>query len=226
MTITMSRIHAAAGACAAAAGAIFIAVQVNHPHADVEHLVTTEMLVRQSAKVAMSALALVGIAGMFLRNRSRFGLLGLVGYLLFSVGYLAMFATESTIGFVLRSIARTDPGYVQDVIEAAMGHPDHGDIGNMQVLLTTMGVGFALGGLLFGVALFRAGILSRWASLLLAYGTVSVLALSALPDSFNRPFAVPTGVALIGLGVSLWRNRDETDSDSSATTPVLEPAVR
>ena len=40
--------------------------------------------------------------------------------------------------------------------------------------------------------------------MLLAYSITSALALSVLPESFNRPFAVPTGVALIGLGVSLW----------------------
>ena len=31
-------------------------------------------------------------------------------------------------------------------------------------------------------------------------------ALAVLPESFNRPLAVPTGIALIGLGVSLWRD--------------------
>ena len=52
--------------------------------------------------------------------------------------------------------------------------------------------------LLFGIALFRAGVLARWACVLLAHGTVSALALSVLPESFNRAFAVPTGIALIG----------------------------
>ena len=75
----------------------------------------------------------------------------------------------------------------------------------MQTLFLVAGIGYAFGGLLFGIALFRAGVLARWASVLLAYGTTSALALSVLPESFNRPFAVPTGVALIGLGVSLWR---------------------
>ena len=43
MNITASRLTAAAGLCAAAAGAIFIGVQINHPPADVAHVVTTEM---------------------------------------------------------------------------------------------------------------------------------------------------------------------------------------
>ena len=37
--------------------------------------------------------------------------------------------------------------------------------------------------------------------------------------SFNRPMAVPVGIALIGLGISLWRDQRpqavETDSDTT-----------
>ena len=60
---------------------------------------------------------------------------------------------------------------------------------------------------------------------LLAVGTTSALALSALPESFNRPFAVPAGVALIGLGVSLWRDqrRQSETVDAPATAWVAEP---
>jgi hypothetical protein len=91
----------------------------------------------------------------------------------------------------------------------------------MQGLFVVTGIGYSLGGLLFGLALFRAGVLARWACVLLAYGAVSVLALAALPESFSRPFAVPTGIALIGLGVSLWRNER---SVAPAGAWVAEPA--
>ena len=64
--------------------------------------------------------------------------------------------------------------------------------------------------------------------MLLAYGTTSALALAVLPESFNRPFAVPTGVALIGLGVSLWRDqrRPAETVDAPATVQVAKPATR
>ena len=83
-------------------------------------------------------------------------------------------------------------------------------------------------GVTAGLALFRAGVLARWAAALLAVGTTSALALSALPESFNRPFAVPVGVALIGLGVSLWRDqrRQSETVDAPATAWVAEPATR
>src|SRR3954468_17619419 len=105
MNLTSNRLTAAAGLCAAAAGAIFVGVQINHPPADVAHLVTTEVLVRESAKVLMCVLALVGITGMFLRHRTRFGVLGVAGFALLSFGYLTLFATECIVGYVLPTVA-------------------------------------------------------------------------------------------------------------------------
>ncbi len=219
---TNNRLIGTAGLCAAAAGAIFIGVQINHPPADVAHLLTTEVTIRETAKILMCVLALAGFTGMFLRHRARFGRLGRAGYGLLSAGYLALLAAECIIGYVLPTEAHSNPVYVQHVINGAMGHGATGGIGAMNVLFLACGIGYSLGGLLFGIALFRAGVLARWASLLLAYGTTSALALSVLPESFSRPFAVPTGIALIGLGVSLWRGqRTQAETiDAPATTWV------
>lgn len=225
MTITTSRITAAAGLCAAVAGAIFVGVQLNHPPADVAHVVTTEFLVRETAKALMAILALAGFAGMFLRNRHRFGALGIAGYVLVSIGYFAMFANQCIVACVLPVVARTSPGYVQDYLDAAMGGSPKGDIGHMQDLFLVTGLGYSVGGLLFGIALFRAGILARWASALFAAGTVSALALAALPESFSRPFAVPVGIALIGLGLSLHRASRTEAATATAVAAIAEPAA-
>jgi hypothetical protein len=223
MNLTTNRITAAAGICAAVAGAIYVGVQVNHPPADVAHVVTTEFAVRETAKAVMAVLALAGFAGMFLRNRHRLGALGVTGYVVVSIGYLAMFANQCIVGCVLPIVARTSPGYVQDYLDAAMGGSATG-LGHLRELFLVTGMGYSLGGLLFGIALFRAGVLARWASALFAAGTVSALALAALPESFSRPFAVPVGVALVGLGISLWRQ----SRASAVTAPVraaVEPVV-
>jgi hypothetical protein len=55
--------------------------------------------------------------------------------------------------------------------------------------------------------------------------TIGTAALAVLPEAFNRPLAVPEGIALIGLGVSLWRNPRESAATEPADTH-LEPAVR
>jgi hypothetical protein len=223
MNITTSSLTKASGAAAAVAGAIFIGVQINHPPADVANIATTEMAVRETAKTIMAVLSLAGFAGMFLHNRRRFGVLGLAGYLLLSVGYLALFAVQVIVAAVLPTVAKTDPGYVQDFIDAAMGNSPAGDIGGMQIVFNVSGAGYIVGGLLFGIALFRSGLLARWASALLAVATVSTAALAVLPDSFSRPMAVPMGVALIGLGVSLWRTQTRP-ATTAATTASVEPS--
>jgi len=225
MNLSSNRLMAAAGLCAAAAGAIFIGVQINHPPEDVEHVLNGSISLRQTAKAVMAVLALGGFAGMFARNHRRFGVLGLVGYVLVSVGYFAMFAVQCIVGYVLPTVARTSPGYVQDFIDGALGNAPAGDLGHVNSLFLVAGVGFAIGGLLFGIALFRAGILSRWASALFAYGSVSALALAALPQSFNRPFAIPTGVALIGLGVSLYRDQRNVTETVEVPAQVLVAAT-
>ena len=225
MTITPTSLTRAAGVSAAVAGLIFIAVQVNHPPMDVASVATTEWVVRNSAKAVMAALTLVGITGMYLRQVRQTGLLGLIGYLLFGAGYLLMFATEVISAYVLPSLVDLAPGYVNDIVVAAVGGTPVGDIGAMKTVLALTGVGYMVGGLVFGIALFRARILARWASALLAVGTIATVSLAVLPESFNRPMAVPVGVALIGLGVSLWRDQRISGTETAAATTRVEHAT-
>jgi hypothetical protein len=206
MTITTTGLTRAAGICAAAAGAIFIAVQINHPAMDLASVETTDWVVRNTAKGVMAALALVGIAGLYLRQVRKIGVLGLIGAAVFSLGYLLMIGVEVVAAAVLPSLTQSDPAYVSDVVAAAFGGTPVGDIGGMATVLNLAGIGFMLGGVLFGIALFRAGIVTRWGSLLLAVATLATASLAVLPEEFNRPMAVPTGLALIWLGVSLFRN--------------------
>ena len=221
-TITTTRLTRAAGICAAVAGAIFIAVQIKHPTMNVTSVITTDWLLRSIAKVVMAALALAGITGMYLRQVRQTRVLGLVGYLLFSVGYLAILSTEVIAAFVLPALAHTSPGYVNNVVIAAFGGRPTGGIGGMQTLFDVSGVLYMVGGLLFGIALFRARVLARWAAALLAVGTAATVALAVLSESFNRPLAVPTGVALIGLGISLWRDQRKTAPEAASATSRVE----
>src|SRR4051794_20197728 len=149
MRLPNTRPTATAGLCAAAAGAIFIGVQINHPPADVAHLLTSEMTIRMTAKILFCALALAGLAGMFLRHRHQFGRLGRAGFALVSVGFLAMLVQECIIGYYLPTIAHSKPVYVQRVLNGAMAHGASSGIGAMQGLFLIAGMGYSLGGLLF-----------------------------------------------------------------------------
>jgi peptidyl-tRNA hydrolase len=226
MNVTTTGLTKAAGTAAAVAGAIFIAVQIGHPAFDTYTSQTTQWVVRSSAKTVMAALALAGLTGIYLHQHRKAGLLGLVGYLVFAAGYLAILATEVMAVFVLPQLVDSQPGFVNDVVVASGGGHPNGDIGSLQTLFYLTGVLYIVGGLLFGIALFRTGVLARWAAVLLAVSTVSTAALAVLPEAFDRPMAVPEGIALIGLGVSLWRTQRQAAPAVSAVIRVEEPAVR
>jgi hypothetical protein len=215
MTITTRKLTRAAGLAAIAAGLLFIGVQINHPPMDSFLTDTDEWVIRCSVKAVMAALALVGITGIYLRQVAQLRVLGLVGFLVFAAGYLLLFATEVIAVFVLPELTDRAPNFVNDVVVAAAGAKPTGDIGNVQILFNLTGAGYVLGGLIFGIALFRARVLARWAAVLLAVSTVATVALAVLPESFDRPMAVPEGFALIGLGYSLWRDQ---------RTPAAVPA--
>jgi len=229
MTVTTNRLTAAAGLCAVAAGAIFIGVQVNHPPMDSFLTDTSEWVIRCSAKAVMTVLALAGLTGMYLHQVRQMRLLGLFGFLVFTLGYLMMFATEVMAVAFLPTLTDKTPAFVNDIVVASGGGTPTGDIGGLQAFFNLTGACYLLGGLVFGIALFRANVLARWAAVLLAVATVSTAALAVLPASFDRPMAVPEGVALIGLGISLWRDLRTTvaiPEDTGQATSAEPAAVR
>ena len=207
MTITTTTLTKASAVAAAVGGLLFIAVQVKHPSLDVAFATTTEWKVRESMKVLFGAFSLIGITGMYLRQVNQIRVLGLLGYVLFSVGFLALMGVEVVGAVVLPSIAHSAPGYVTDVLAVATGGHAAGDVGLMQPISAVMAIGFLGGGLLFGIALFRANVLARWAAALLAVASVATAARAVVPQINERLFAIPFGIALIGLGYSLWRDQ-------------------
>lgn len=204
MTITHGFLLRAAAVAAAVAGLIFIGVQLNHPYLDATSITTTDVVIRNSLKMIMVALALAGITGVYLFQATKIGVLGLVGFVVFAAGYLSMLGTEYVAALVLPSIAHSSTAYVNDVIAFANNRPETGDIGWMRAALGFTGLTYTGGGVLFAIALFRANVLARWASALLAVGTLSAIGAGIVPQ-YERLFAIPTGLALVGLGYCLWR---------------------
>ena len=227
MTVTTSGLTRAAAAAAIAAGTIFIGVQIGHPQLTTTSITSTNVMIRDSLKVVMAALAVAGITGMYLNQIRRNGMVGLIGYLLLAVGYLSIMCTAFMAAFVAPTIADTSPGYVTDLIALATGRGSvTGDVGALDVLWKFQGICYLAGGLIFGIALFRAHVLARWACLLLAVsGAISAL-LSQMPDAFYRLLAVPNGIALIGLGFSLWHVQRQADARAHRVAePTTEPAA-
>ena len=94
-------------------------------------------------------------------------------------------------------------------------------------VIQVTGFAYLVGGLLFGIALFRARVLPRWAAALLAVGGIVTAALVVMPDAFYRFLAFPNGIAMIALGYSLWqvaRTRRDPDDADAVRTACSAPA--
>lgn len=140
-------------------------------------------------------------------------------------GFLLMFATEVIGLVVLPAIAATSPGYVTDVLAVAVrgGHAV-GDLGLFKQLgdlpaPPTWAVASSSGRAL---PVPHPGSVGRGTPHGRCRRTRGHPPAAA--DQL-RALAIPTGVALVGLGYSLWRDQAPTGPLSRRRPPHLEPAV-
>ena len=205
MTITTTTLTRATG-LAAVAGACCSSPSSSTPHLDAAFTTTTEWAVRETMKNCMAVLSLIGITGMYLRQVRQTGVLGLVGYVVLGFGYLAIMSLQVVGVFALPDLAASQPGYVNDVFAVATAAPRSATSAGAD-FHQLGGIAYIVGGIIFGIALFRAGILARWAAALIAVGAVATVATFLVPETVQRMFALPVSVALVGLGYSLWREQ-------------------
>lgn len=214
MTITASWLTKGAAIATVAAGLIFVAVQINHPPMTAESTLTAEWMVRNIAKTVMAVLSMIGVTGIYLHQYRKAGVLGFIGWLTLFVGYVTIAATVVIASTVLPGLGASNPDYVNAVLVAADGGTPAMDIGPLYTFLALSGVIYLVGGLIFAISLLRARVVWRWASILLGLGVLGTGALAVLPETFNRPMAVVIGVALVGLGLSLWSKAASSDSSA------------
>jgi hypothetical protein len=226
MTLTTNNLTRAAGVIAALSGLLYITVQFVHPVETVASVTTTAWAVVAWMTVGIGVFGLIGVTGMYLRQVREMGIIGLIGFLLFGLFFLTTAAFSFVEALVLPAIVGKSPQVVEDVLGIFSGAPVDGSLGALEGLSTFAFAIYLLGGLVFGIALFRARVLSRWAGILLAVGAVSTLLVPLLPHQVGRFAAVPVGLALIWLGYSLWADgRKPANAPASKTAAQLDSAA-
>lgn len=207
MKITTQGLIRWSGLAAMAAGLIFAGIQPIHP-ADVLASVTTSVwYIIISLKLAMCLFFLIGLTGIYARQAEKAGALGFAGFALLIVSFWLQTGFVFVELFVLPVVATSLPSFVDSALGIANGQPGVMDIGAFVPTYAVVGIGYLLGGLLFGIATVRAGVLPRWPAILLASAAIITPAAALLPHALQRYAAVPMGIALIWLGFSLWSER-------------------
>lgn len=207
MKITTSTLSRWAGLSAVAAGIIFAGIQPIHPPDVLASVTTSTWAIIMPLKIAMCLLFLVGITGIYTRQVKEVGWLGLVGFLLFSLSWALNLAFIFAETFILPLLVTTAPTFVDGFFGIFNGQPVETNLGTLPALYALTGLLYMLGGLLFGIATFRANILPRWAAALLAIVSVLTPAAALFPHELQRLAGMPVGFALAWLGYALWSER-------------------
>jgi hypothetical protein len=221
MKITGSKLIRWTGLSTIVAGVIFAAIQPIHPADVVGSVNTSAWAIITGLKTAMCLLLLLGITGLYARQVNKAGWLGLVGFLLFSLSWAIQTAFVFAESFILPPMASLAPKFVDGILGISYGRASEVDLGAAPAIYQlVVGGGYMLGGLLFGIAIFRAGVLPRWAGGLLA-ATAALTPLAALfPHAIQRLAAMPMGLALACLGYALLTERRAQAAEERASEPM------
>jgi len=219
MEITSARLLRWAGLSALIAGSCYVFVGVFHPANAVDSAATARWAVVHVVACAMCFFGLLGLVGIYVRQAARAGWMGLVGFLMLSFWLVAVMGFSFVEAFILPHMVTASPSLIDAWMKVFNGGTSKIDLGVLPTMWTLVGVVYILGGLLFGVASFRARILPRGAALLLALGTLLAPLGGLLPLASQPKIAIPAGLALAWMGYALMAER------RPHAVPVEHPAA-
>jgi hypothetical protein len=204
MKITNSNLIRLAGLSALLAGICYVIVGIFHPPNIASSVTSSRWAIVHVVACAMSFFAVLGMAGLYARQAEKSGRLGLAGFVMLSLWFVLIMGFSFVEVFILPRLATADPRFVVAWMGMLTGSASELHLGVLSTLWTLTAPLYMLGGLLFGIATFRAGILPRWAGVLLAIGTLLAPVAALLPNASQPKIAIPVGLALAWLGYALW----------------------
>ncbi|HEX4493537.1 MAG TPA: hypothetical protein VH914_20210 [Acidimicrobiia bacterium] len=204
-----------AGVSALLAGVCYVLVGIFHPPNVVAAVTSTRWAVVHVLACAMCFFGVLGLAGLYARQAERTGGLGLVGYVALNLWLMIIMGFSFVEAFILPRVATTQPAFVQSWMAMFNGGGSKINLAALPTLWTLSGPVYIVGGLLFGIATFRAGILPRWGGALLAVGTALSPVAALLPRASQPKIAIPVGLALAWLGYALWSEPRAPESQPS-----------
>ncbi len=206
--VTAPKLIRWAGLAAMAAGIIFAGIQPIHPPDFASSVSTGTWAIIETFKWVMCLFFLVGVTGIYTRQVEEAGWLGLTGFVLFGLSWFIQTGYVFVEAFMLPVLAPAAPRFVDSYLAIARGVPGDMNIGVLPSLFSVLGILYMLGGLLLGIATFRARILPRWPAALLAVTALLTPAAALLLHAVQRVVAgMPMGIAIAWLGVALFLDR-------------------
>jgi hypothetical protein len=204
MTMSHAKLSQWAGMAALLAGLSYMLVGMFHPVNELASVTTTTWALVHVLACTTAFLGLFGITGLYVRQAEQSGWLGLAGFVLLSLWFGLVLSFSFIETFLLPILATEAPKVVEGLMAMFSGPAKDIDLGALQTLWLISGPLYILGGLTFGIATYRAGVLPRWAGALLALGTAIAPVAALFPFEYQSKVTLPVGLALAWLGYALW----------------------
>src|SRR5919206_4653760 len=180
-----------AGLSALLAGICFVVFGLLNPPDILSAVTTSRWAISRALAIAMSVFGLFGMTGLYTRQAKEAGWLGLAGYLLWSFWLVLFLPFNFFEAFILPLLATAAPAFAEGFLGIITRSAGEMNVGVLADLWALSDILFLLGGLVFGIATLRAGILSRWAARVFTLGIGLAPASALLPPQLDPPVAGP-----------------------------------
>ncbi|MDB5211037.1 MAG: hypothetical protein JWQ30_1864 [Sediminibacterium sp.] len=211
MKLTSTHLYRYAGASAIVAGLIFAGIQPIHPPDILSSVTTDKWAFIISLKLAMCFLFLTAITGIYIKQAAKAGWLGLTGFILFGLSWALQSGYVFAELFMLPQLASISPQFVESCLSVANGTPASMNIGALAPVYIVVCFFYLAGGILFGIATYRARIFPRFPAILLAVTALLTPAAALLPHHIQRYAAIPMGISITWLGYILTTKKSNDE---------------
>lgn len=166
-------------------------------------------------------LALLALTGLHIRQAERSGTLGLIGFILASFSTVLFVAVHLIQAYALPVLA-SQPGAPSTAFDL-LGPT--GPLAKFFPIFMLTLLLFDLGFVLFSLSIVRAGVLPRWAGVVMLMGTVLANAEIAGPlgEIVAKLGPLAINIAFIGSAYALWHGRSQP-SMGARSAASIEPA--
>lgn len=183
----------ALGVSAAATVAGYLA----HPSVDVDGMSSAAWRVSHLLLWVGGVAGVLGVIGLYLRQRTEIRPYGTIGAALAAIALLALTGAYHFEAIVVPILVLESPTLMETF-------PGGDNWTAYRAAVATAGVAIGLGFLLFGATMLRGRLLPSWAVVATVVGAIGAGVQFALPGSVAVAAFLLLGLGLVGLGYGLW----------------------
>jgi len=167
--MTTARLAQIGSLAAVVAGLLFVAIQFVHPADELASVTTSAWQLVHFVSLFMVVMFVFGITTIYASQAVKAGWLGFAALVVLTTGLFMTGIGDVIEAFVEPVIAGTNPGFVEGMMAVIDGSGSTA-VGAVATVASISSAAFLIGTITYGVAMLRAGVISRGASALFGFG--------------------------------------------------------